>query len=202
MRVSITDDCMRCLQAPEDIDMEKTTDLVIGSSLGSELSNEEAGVLADLMSYRDVTDGEFLIEEGASDDTLHVLLSGKFEVVKHTGAGETASLAILRPGSLAGEMSFVDGAVHTVGLRALSDSRTSATVRPRSASAAGSTRIWTWRSAPPQTSTLDTPGTVSIRVRTLSETKSRIMSMSRPRGLPSSGATRKYMKELLENEVA
>ena len=43
--------------------MEKTTDLVIGSSLGSELSNEEAGVLADLMSYRDVADGEFLIEE-------------------------------------------------------------------------------------------------------------------------------------------
>jgi CRP-like cAMP-binding protein len=83
--------------------MEKTTDLVIGSSLGSELSNEEAGVLADLMSYRDVADGEFLIEEGASDDTLHVLLSGKFEVVKHTGAGETASLAILRPGALAGE---------------------------------------------------------------------------------------------------
>ena len=69
--------------------MEKTADLVIGSSLGSELSNDEAGVLADLMTYRDVADGEFLIEEGASEDTLHVLLSGKFEVVKSTGAGET-----------------------------------------------------------------------------------------------------------------
>ena len=103
--------------------MEKTVDLVIGSSLGSELSNEEAGVLADLMGYRDVADSEFLIEEGTSDDTLHVLLSGKLEVVKHTGAGETASLAILRPGALAGEMSFVDGAVHTVGLRALCDCR-------------------------------------------------------------------------------
>lgn len=103
--------------------MEKTTDLVIGSSLGSELSNDEAAVLAGLMTNRDVADGEFLIEEGVSDDTLHVLLSGKLEVVKHTGAGETASLAILRPGALAGEMSFVDGAVHTVGLRALSDCR-------------------------------------------------------------------------------
>jgi CRP-like cAMP-binding protein len=103
--------------------MEKTTDLVIGSSLGSELSQEEAGVLAELMGYRDVVDGEMLIDEGATDDTLHVLLSGKLEVVKHTGAGETASLAILRPGALVGEMSFVDGAVHTVGLRALCDSR-------------------------------------------------------------------------------
>jgi CRP-like cAMP-binding protein len=82
--------------------MEKTTDLVIGSSLGSELSQEEAGVIADLMSHRDVVDGEFLIDEGATDDTLHVLLSGKLEVVKHTGAGETASLAILRPGALVG----------------------------------------------------------------------------------------------------
>jgi CRP-like cAMP-binding protein len=103
--------------------MEKTTDLVIGSSLGSELSQEEAGVIADLMSHREVVDGEFLIDEGATDDTLHVLLSGKLEVVKHTGAGETASLAILRPGALVGEMSFIDGAVHTVGLRALSDCR-------------------------------------------------------------------------------
>jgi CRP/FNR family cyclic AMP-dependent transcriptional regulator len=103
--------------------MEKTADLVIGSSLGSELSQEEAGVLADLMTYRDVVDGELLIDEGATDDTLHVLLSGKLEVEKHTGAGETASLAILRPGALVGEMSFVDGAVHTVGLRALSDCR-------------------------------------------------------------------------------
>lgn len=103
--------------------MEKTVDLVIGSSLGSELSNEEAGVLAHLMNYLDVADGEYLIEEGATDDTLHVLLSGKLEVVKHTGAGETASLAILRPGALAGEMSFVDGAVHTVALRALTDCR-------------------------------------------------------------------------------
>ena len=74
--------------------------------------------------------------------------------------------------------------------------------RLRSASAAAFNRICTWRSAPPQTSTLDTPGTVSMRVRTLSETKSRIMSMSRPRGLPSSGATRKYMNELLENDSA
>lgn len=103
--------------------MEKTTDLVIGSSLGSELSGEEAGVLAELMSHSDVADGEFLIQEGATDDTLYVLLSGKLEVVKHTGAGETASLAILRPGALVGEMSFVDGAVHTVGLRALTDCR-------------------------------------------------------------------------------
>ena len=90
----------------------------------------------------------------------------------------------------------------TSRLRARSAVRTSVTVRPRSASADAASRICTWRSAPPQTSTLETPSTVSIRVRTLSETKSRIMSMSSPRGLPSSGATRKYMNELLEKDSA
>ena len=103
--------------------MDNATDLVIGSSLGAELSQKEAGKLAMLMSHSDLADGEYLIQEGATDDSLHVLLAGKLEVVKSTGADETASLAILRPGALAGELSFIDGAQHTVGLRALCDCR-------------------------------------------------------------------------------
>lgn len=103
--------------------MVNTAELVLGSSLGAELSQDEAGALARLMSRRELEDGEFLIDEGATDDSLHVLLVGKLEVVKRTGADETASLAILRAGALAGELSFVDGAVHTVGLRALCDSQ-------------------------------------------------------------------------------
>ena len=103
--------------------MVNTAELVLGSSLGAELSQDEAGALASLMSRRELEDGEFLIDEGATDDSLHVLLVGKLEVVKRTGADETASLAILRAGALAGELSFVDGAVHTVGLRALCDSQ-------------------------------------------------------------------------------
>ena len=69
--------------------------LVLDSSIGDELSEEEAGVLAALMDYRELGEGELLIEEGTSDDSLHVLLSGKLEVVKKTGADETASLAVL-----------------------------------------------------------------------------------------------------------
>ena len=47
----------------------------------------------------------------------------KVVVVKRTGADETTSLAVLREGDLAGELSFIDGAEHTVGLRALCDTR-------------------------------------------------------------------------------
>ena len=101
--------------------MNEMAELVLGSSLGAELDNADAAKIAALMSQSELKDGEYLITEGATDDSLHVLLAGKLEVVKSTGADETASLAILRAGALAGELSFIDGAKHTVGLRALTD---------------------------------------------------------------------------------
>ncbi len=103
--------------------MNNTPNLLLNSSLGTELSQDEAGVLNDLMSFRELADGEFLITEGTHDNSLHGMLEGKLEVVKRTGAGEIASLAVLREGDLAGELSFIDGELHTVGLRALCDTR-------------------------------------------------------------------------------
>ena len=102
--------------------MKDAAVLIMRSSLGNELSAGEANTLADLMIARELDDGEFLIVEGTSDNALHVLLDGKLEVVKSTGGGDPVSLAILREGDLAGELSFVDGEQHTVGLRALCSS--------------------------------------------------------------------------------
>jgi CRP-like cAMP-binding protein len=102
--------------------MNDATNLILNSSLGAELSQEEATKLGEMMHLRELTDDEYLIEEGASDDSLHVLLGGKLEVVKRTASDGMASLAILREGDLAGELSFIDGTMHTVGLRALSNS--------------------------------------------------------------------------------
>ncbi len=101
--------------------MIDSAELVLQSVLGPELAAEEAKILADLLSARELADGDFLIEEGDADDALHVLLYGKLEVVKRSGAGETVSLAVLRDGDLAGELTFIDGEPHTVGLRALTD---------------------------------------------------------------------------------
>lgn len=101
--------------------MNDATNLILNSSLGAELSQEEAKKLSGLMHLRELLDDEYLIEEGASDDSLHVLLGGKLEVVKRTTSDGMASLAILREGDLAGELSFIDGTTHTVGLRALSN---------------------------------------------------------------------------------
>jgi CRP-like cAMP-binding protein len=99
--------------------MNEKAKLIVHSSLGAELSDDEVETLGALMTERALADGEFLFEDGTSDDTLHVILMGKVEVVKRTGGDDYASLAVLRDGELAGELSFIDGAPHTVGLRAL-----------------------------------------------------------------------------------
>lgn len=102
--------------------MTDTKMLLLQSSLGTELSDEDSEVLGGLMQSRHLKEGDYLMSEGTTDDTLHVLLEGKLEVVKGAGGDDEATLAVLRNGDLAGEMSFIDGEPHTVGLRALSDS--------------------------------------------------------------------------------
>ena len=96
---------------------------ILNSHLGTELSDEEAATLAGLMQKRALVGGECLIKEGTADDTLYVMVEGNLEVVKRTAADGTASIAIIREGHLAGELSFIDGKIHTVGLRALVDGK-------------------------------------------------------------------------------
>jgi len=103
--------------------MNDKAKLIVNSSLGVELSDSEIDILSNAMHERGLSDGEFLFEDGTSDDSLHVILAGKVEVVKRTGDDSFASLAVLREGELAGELSFIDGAPHTVGLRALCETR-------------------------------------------------------------------------------
>ncbi len=101
--------------------MNKTTQQILDSRLGTELSDDEAGQLAELMSLKALASAEYLISEGVADDSLHLVIDGNLEVVKRSGNDGVANIAIIREGDLAGELSFIDGEVHTVGLRALSD---------------------------------------------------------------------------------
>ncbi len=89
------------------------------SSLGVELSDQQAEVLADLGNMISLSEGQYLIEEGTSDELLHVLLDGKLEVVKKAGMGEEITLHVLREGDMAGQLSFVESVPHSLGLRAL-----------------------------------------------------------------------------------
>jgi CRP-like cAMP-binding protein len=103
--------------------MNTTSKEILDSRLGFELSDSEATKLASLMQARELRGGDYLIVEGTTDDSLYVIVEGNLEVVKRTAADGVASIAIVREGQLAGELSFLDSSVHTVGLRALSDTK-------------------------------------------------------------------------------
>lgn len=98
--------------------------LVRESVLATELSAEQCAVLADLVTVRDLADGEILIDEGASDDRVHVVVSGTLAVAKRMQpAGEWISLHILTKGDLAGELAFMDGKPHYAALRSSGSTR-------------------------------------------------------------------------------
>ncbi|MCB1751148.1 MAG: cyclic nucleotide-binding domain-containing protein [Gammaproteobacteria bacterium] len=95
--------------------------LIKNSPLGVELSDEQQKALAEIIRVAGLKAGEFLLQEGAVDDSLHVLVSGRMEVVKSDQGGEYVTLHVLQPGDLAGELGFIDGQPHSAGLRAITD---------------------------------------------------------------------------------
>ncbi len=95
--------------------------LVKNSPLSAELSDAQIQRLAEEIGVAGLKGGDFLLKEGESDDTLYVLVSGRLEVVKADQGGGFVTLHVLEPGDLAGELGFIDGTMHSAGLRAISD---------------------------------------------------------------------------------
>jgi CRP-like cAMP-binding protein len=96
---------------------------VNASKLAVELNDDERRILAAAMSLRDLKQGEVLVREGSADDHLYVVVSGVLGVVKGSGMEEEVTLNAIRPGSMVGELSFLDGASRYASLVALSDTR-------------------------------------------------------------------------------
>lgn len=93
------------------------------SKLAVELNDDERRILARAMTLRDLKQGEVLVREGSADDHLYVVVSGVLGVVKGAGMEEEVTLNAIRPGSMVGELSFLDGASRYASLVALGDSR-------------------------------------------------------------------------------
>ena len=106
------------------------TEFLAASPLGKGLTADELGALAGSVCARELKTGEFLIEAGTSDDSIHVLVAGRLEVLTPSLGSEPVTLHVLSPGDLAGEMSFVDGSEHRVGLRALNECKVVSIQRP------------------------------------------------------------------------
>jgi len=96
-------------------------DLLSTSPLGAELEKQECEVLAKVLTTNSLKDGDVLIREGATDDSLHVIISGKLAATHDTGGNDTVTLHVLHEGDIVGAMGFIDGKEHSASLLALSD---------------------------------------------------------------------------------
>ena len=91
------------------------------SPLGVELEKEESEALAKVLTTSKLKMGDILIREGATDDSLHVVISGTIAATRNTGGDDTVTLHVLNKGDIAGAMGFIDGNEHSATLMALSD---------------------------------------------------------------------------------
>lgn len=93
--------------------------LVRDSVLAVELTEEQNAVLAELVAVRDLAEGQILIDEGAGDDHVYVVVSGALAVAKQLQpGGQWINLNVLTKGDLAGELAFMDDKPHYAALRA------------------------------------------------------------------------------------
>lgn len=100
----------------------QTADLLQHSMLTSDLSAEQCTELSALTRVKALGDGEILIEQGKTDETLHIVGQGILAVERETAGGEVVTLHMLRGGDLCGAMGFVDGTEHAATLRSVGKS--------------------------------------------------------------------------------
>ena len=101
-------------------------ELVRNSVIATELTGDECAVLAQLVTIRDLADGEVLVQEGQSDNHLHVVVSGLLAVARRAGDSDDGKWVILHAlskGQTAGELAFMDGKRHYASLVATGPTR-------------------------------------------------------------------------------
>lgn len=93
--------------------------IVRNSSLGSELTEEEARQLAARMSVRHFKDGEFLVKEGDIYRSLFLLADGQLTVTSLNMQGEEKRVYTMKVGECAGTRAFVKNTPRKATLRSV-----------------------------------------------------------------------------------
>ena len=108
--------------------LSKWPGLMEHSVLLQDMAQEEVDVLGSLMLHVRAQPGQMLIREGDINDWMMLLLSGTVDVGKRIGPhanheerGDNTRLAVLRPGTVLGEMSMFDGEPRYASCWALSE---------------------------------------------------------------------------------
>jgi CRP-like cAMP-binding protein len=95
--------------------------IVRNSTVGTELTEDKAKLLAAKLGVRHLKDGELLVSEGQADQTLFILASGKVAVTSANAEGETKLVYTMKEGECAGTRAFVEQSPRKATLHAVGD---------------------------------------------------------------------------------
>lgn len=93
--------------------------LVRNSTVGSELTEDKAKVLAAKLGVRELQDGEFLVREGETDQRLFILAAGQLAVLSRDSDGVDKHVYTMQEGECAGTRAFVEQSSRKATLRAV-----------------------------------------------------------------------------------
>lgn len=96
--------------------------VVRNSSVGTELTEEKAKLLAEKLGVRRLKDGELLVKEGVADQTLFILASGQLAVTSKDADGVEQPVYTMHEGECAGTRAFVEQSPRKATLRSIGDS--------------------------------------------------------------------------------
>lgn len=91
--------------------------LISESLLGADLSFEECIALSEIVKYRSLELDEVLFEPDTTDGNLYLVTEGKLEILKVVNNNSTVSINVVKAGTMIGELSFLDGAAHTMRVK-------------------------------------------------------------------------------------
>jgi CRP-like cAMP-binding protein len=87
-----------------------------------EATDEEWAALLKHTQYHRISPGETVIEYGAAEQSLHLVIEGELEVLVPHGRRGWRRIAVARAGSVIGELSFFDGGIRSASVRAVTPS--------------------------------------------------------------------------------
>ncbi|OGT36306.1 MAG: Crp/Fnr family transcriptional regulator, partial [Gallionellales bacterium RIFOXYD2_FULL_52_7] len=91
--------------------MSLVTDTLRTSPVTEELSDAEVEILAELFDVQEYKAGEIIVQpQDEQPDNLYILAHGDIEVKIESGSGEESTVHVLKPGDLAGMITFAGGA--------------------------------------------------------------------------------------------
>jgi CRP/FNR family transcriptional regulator, cyclic AMP receptor protein len=94
--------------------MSLVMDTLRTSTITDELSDAEVEVIKGLFNVQDYKSGEIIVQPGdAQADNLYILAHGDIEV-KIASGEEESTIHVLKPGDLAGVITFVGGAASDI----------------------------------------------------------------------------------------